>query len=244
MTPTYVSEYHKTKPLTTPVVSTSPKSGPPIPNSNPLAYYTLEQAQIGGIRSGATRRFRARNRHAQVRAMDRKGKTQAVIASLLGYSQPTVSRILSGAIRTCLNLRESVKHTAQKAALAVRQRKAVAKLAALEVLKAAKAGMREQTHAVRKRTAVPGQNRFGKVDTARKRALRFFHWRKAQEKRDLELAKANPTLGSVGVCPWCGWPKYAGAQICPYCGVWVFCLPEKAARPELKGDANSGGWTR
>ena len=185
--------------------TTPPKSGPPIPGSNPRSYYTLEQARIGGIRSGDARRFAARNRHAEVRRLHRGGKSQTAIARLTGYSQATVSRILSGIIKTCLNLIESIAITPIRV-------------------------IREQTLVQR--------------DLKAKRRFNNFRWRKGKKQSTARLKQTpSPPLDSVEGCLWCGLPKYADAAICPYCGVWVFCIPEKATRPELKGDANTGGCT-
>ena len=215
MIPTYLECYHTTKELTTPTPSTSsPKSGPLIPGSNPPAFYTLAQAHIGGIRSGATRRFRVRNLHAKVRAMDRKGKTQTQIANLLGYNQSTVSRILSGIIRSCLNLRESLKNTARKATLAIRQRKAAAKLAAKEA-------MREQSEYSKRVKPVAKKSRFGKVNAARNHALRYFYWNKGQEKKRAEAqaaARERDKDVPVKTCLGCGFQKHLDRQPCPMCG--------------------------
>ena len=69
--------------------------------------YTRAQARIGGIRSGAARRLRARDRHALVRKLHARGSTQASIADATGYSQSTISRVLRGVIRTCLTAAET-----------------------------------------------------------------------------------------------------------------------------------------
>ena len=185
--PTSNLEYHTTNRLTTPAVSTFPKSGPPIPESDPRAYYTLAQARIGGIRSGDARRFLVRNRHAEVRRLHRKGKPQAVIAALVGYHQSTVCRILSGVIRTCLTLKESAKETAKQAALVTRQRLAIAKLA-----------MREQAKAVKLNNPVSKTDHFGQVNEARKRHFRYYFWRKRQRELhqpDPERAARPPLTG-------------------------------------------------
>ena len=70
--------------------------------------YTQSQARVGGILSGASRRFNARNRHAQVRALRREGYTLRRIAATVGYHLSTVSRILSGTIKTCLTHAETL----------------------------------------------------------------------------------------------------------------------------------------
>ena len=87
----------------------------------PQRRYTRQQARIGGIRSGATRRFNSRNRHAEIRRLHAKGLTQAAIAAAVGYSQGTVSKIIRGVIKTCLSLAESAPITAKRAADAVKQ---------------------------------------------------------------------------------------------------------------------------
>ena len=70
--------------------------------------YTREQARNGGIVSGASRRFAARDPHAQVRSLRLQGLSLRRIAALTGYHFSTVSRILSGKIRTCLNRAETL----------------------------------------------------------------------------------------------------------------------------------------
>ena len=90
------------------------KSGPPVPGSERTGrrtFYTLEQARIGGIRSGATRRFNARERHAKVRQLRAEGLSLRAIALVVGYSAATCSRILNGKIRTCLSRSETVAQT-------------------------------------------------------------------------------------------------------------------------------------
>ena len=69
---------------------------PPIPGTQPRRHYTLEQARIGGIRSGATRRFQAREQHEEVRALRTQGRSLRDIARIAGYHAPTVSRITVG----------------------------------------------------------------------------------------------------------------------------------------------------
>ena len=71
-------------------------------------HYTRENRINGGIVSGATRRFEARNRHAQIRSLRAQGQTLRQIASAVGYHASTVSRVLSGVIRTCLNRAETL----------------------------------------------------------------------------------------------------------------------------------------
>ena len=70
--------------------------------------YSRQQATVGGILSGAARRFKARGRHALVRSLHQDGFSQTAIAREVGYSQPTVSRVLRGLIRTCLTAAETV----------------------------------------------------------------------------------------------------------------------------------------
>ena len=84
-----------------------------VDNSSVKGYtrHTREQKRIGGIRSGATRRFKARNCHARIRTLHRDGLSQVAIAREVGYSQPTVSRVLRGVIRTCLTLAETISKT-------------------------------------------------------------------------------------------------------------------------------------
>ena len=61
-------------------------------------HYTPVQARIGGIRSGNSRRFQARERHAGV--MDKKGVwTAERTARFFGYSRRHVFRLWSGAQR-------------------------------------------------------------------------------------------------------------------------------------------------
>ena len=72
------------------------------------ARYTRQQPRIGGIRSGASRRFKVRDRHARVRQLRREGHSLRAIAREVGYAGSTVCRILSGVIRTCLNRAETI----------------------------------------------------------------------------------------------------------------------------------------
>ena len=74
----------------------------PIPGTQPRRHYTLEQARIGGIRSGATRRFQAREQHEEVRALRTQGRSLRDIARIVGYHASTVSSITAGHIRSCL----------------------------------------------------------------------------------------------------------------------------------------------
>ena len=73
--------------------------------------YTRQEARNGGIVSGASRRFEARNRHAEIRRLRAMGRTLRQIAGQVGYHASTVSRILSGKIRTCLNRAETLATT-------------------------------------------------------------------------------------------------------------------------------------
>ena len=68
----------------------------PIPGTQPRRHYTPEQARIGGIRSGAPRRFQVRDRHQEVRALRTQGRSLRDIARIAGYHAPTVSRITAG----------------------------------------------------------------------------------------------------------------------------------------------------
>ena len=79
-----------------------PKSVPPIPSTQPRQHYTLEQAHIGGIRSGATRRFQARDRRQEVRGLRTQGRILRDMARIVGYHFSTVSRIIAGLILSCL----------------------------------------------------------------------------------------------------------------------------------------------
>ena len=84
-----------------------PKSGPPIPGSEREGrrqFYTLEQCHLGGVRSGAVRRFKVRDRHRVVRDLRDIGCSLREIARRTGYHFTTASRILSGGIRSCLPL--------------------------------------------------------------------------------------------------------------------------------------------
>ena len=73
--------------------------------------YTREQARNGGIVSGASRRFKASNRHAEMRRLHSLGLYSLTeIASRLGCHVSTVSRVLRGIIRTCLTAAETAAH--------------------------------------------------------------------------------------------------------------------------------------
>ena len=71
-------------------------------------HYTREQARNGGILRGAAQRFQARDRHAEVRRLRTLGYSLRRIAAIVGNHFTTVSRILSGKIRTCLTRSETL----------------------------------------------------------------------------------------------------------------------------------------
>ena len=153
-----------------------------------------------------------------------KASRKPRLPASLTTNQSTVSRILCGVIRTCLILKESARDTARKAALVIRQRQAAAKLAALQVLKAKKTAMREQTEYKVRGKGVSTANRFGRVNEARKRHFRWYFWKKSQLELyppDPERAKRPPLEADheTGGCTWCSLPEIAGAPFCPYCGL-------------------------
>ena len=63
---------------------------------------------LAGQYSGATRRYKAQDKHRLVRYYHSLRYSQRLIARLVGYHQSTVSRILRGIIRTCLNRAETL----------------------------------------------------------------------------------------------------------------------------------------
>ena len=69
--------------------------------------YSADQRRIGGIRSGAARRFKTRDRQAAIRAYRDSGMTQQQIAETVGCHQSTVSRVLNGVIKTVLSHAET-----------------------------------------------------------------------------------------------------------------------------------------
>ena len=78
----------------------------PLSAPNPRRY-TREQARIGGIRSGAPRRFLARHVHAEIVRLNRLGVHKRTIAHRVGRALSTVYDVLSGKIRRCLTAAES-----------------------------------------------------------------------------------------------------------------------------------------
>ena len=75
----------------------------------PYHLLTPTQRRVGGLNSGATRRLNNQSRDKRIRKLDAPGtRTQSLIAQVVGCSQSTVSRVLRGVTRTCLDLADTL----------------------------------------------------------------------------------------------------------------------------------------
>ena len=161
--------------------------------------YTRAQARVGGILSGASRRFNARNRHAAVRSLAREGLSRRRISAEVGYNVSTVSRILSGVIRTCLTRAETLASGPLKRVLR--------ELTNTPVVQGA-------TH--RKPSRKPAQRRRKRWNYFKGKWGDRFRAKFGAAQHNLFEQSSWPGK-ERGYCPWC--LRTLGRQVCPCCGL-------------------------
>ena len=166
--------------------------------------FSRAQARVGGIRSGAARRFKVRDHHAQVRLLHSQGFSQSQIAARVGYCRSTISRLLRGKIRTCLT-------AAETAAQAV----------AYPLLREVSFVVKYSSATLPQRAATP----------SRKRRKPRWNWFKgswgdyfrekfAREKLDRQRfeERQEALLEAGGIRCYCGYVMEGPPQACPMCG--------------------------